>query len=229
MIQQTKGIVLSSVKYAESSIICRIYTEAFGVQSFLINGVRKKNGKNTYYQALTMLDLEVSYKEKAGLQRIKESRIDYQYREAPFHIYKSSVLLFLAEVLTKCLKEESTNPSLFAFLKQSLIYFDQQKFNSDFHLHFMIQLSEHLGFCPENNHSLHPFFDLKEGRFCNLVPAHKNFIQEPILTTFAQLLDGKETHNSKALLSVLLSYYSIHVEGFGEIQSVEILHTVLNS
>ena len=93
----------------------------------------------------------------------------------------------------------------------------------------MIQLSEHLGFCPENNHSLHPFFDLKEGRFFNLVPAHKNFIQEPILTTFAQLLDGKETHNSKALLSVLLSYYSIHVEGFGEIQSVEILHTVLNS
>ena len=229
MIQQTKGIVLSSVKYAERSIICRIYTEALGVQSFLINGVRKKNGKNTYYQALTMLDLEVSYKEKAGLQRIKESRIDYQYLEAPFHIYKSSVLLFLAEVLTKCLKEESANPNLFAFLKQSLIYFDQEKFNNTFHLHFMVELSEHLGFCPESNHSSHPFFDLNEGRFCDLVPGHKNFIQEPILTNFAQLLEGKKTHYSKALLSVLLSYYSLHVEGFGKIQSVEILHTVLNS
>ena len=230
MIQQTKGIVLNSIKYAESSIICRIYTESLGIQSYLINGVRKKKGKSTYYQAMSLLDLEVYHKEKSGLQRIKECYIDYQYQEAPFHIYKSSILLFLAEVLSKCLKEETENPTLFAFLKQSLIRFDQEEFDSKFHITFLINLSKHLGFCPEKNHNHWPFFDLMEGCFCPTIPVHQHFIQEPLITTFAQLLDERTLkQNKKEILGVLLDYYALHIEGFGKIQSYEVLQTVLNT
>ena len=230
MIQQTKGIVLSSIKYAESSIICRIYTESLGLQSYLINGVRKKKGKNTYYQPLNILDLEVYHKEKSGLQRIKECKIDYQYQEAPFHIYKSSVLLFLAEVLGKCLKEESGNTGLFSFLKSSLIYFDQKDFDSSFHLRFLVGLSDFLGFCPEENHNNWSFFDLIEGCFCAVVPTHKHFIQEPLIITFTQLLSGQAiVHNKKDILVVLLDYYALHIEGFGKVQSFEVLQTVLNT
>ena len=230
MIQQTKGIVLSSIKYAESSIICRIYTESLGLQSYLVNGVRKKKGKNTYYQPLNILDLEVYHKEKSGLQRIKECKIDYQYQEAPFHIYKSSVLLFLAEVLGKCLKEETANAELFHFLEQSLIRFDQKDFDSAFHLHFLVGLSDFLGFCPEENHNNWPFFDLTEGCFCAIRPTHQHFIQEPLITTFAQLLSGQAiAHNKKDLLGVLLDYYALHIEGFGKVQSLEVLQTVLNT
>ncbi len=230
MIQQTKGIVLSSIKYAESSIICRIYTESLGLQSYIVNGVRKKKGKNTYYQTLTILDLEVYHKEKSGLQRIKECKIDYQYQEAPFHIYKSSVLFFLAEILGKCLKEESPNTHLFSFIESSLIHFDQKEFDSAFHLHFLVGLSGFLGFCPEENHNDWPFFDLIEGCFCATAPAtHQHFIQAPLITTFAQLLSGQAiTHNKKELLGILLDYYALHVEGCAKIQSHEVLQTVLN-
>ena len=230
MIQQTKGIVLSSIKYAESSIICRIYTESLGLQSYIVNGVRKKKGKNTYYQPLNILDLEVYHKEKSGLHRIKECKIDYQYQEAPFHIYKSSVLLFLAEVLGKCLKEESANADLFSFLEGSLIHFDQKDFNSTFHLHFLVGLSDFLGFCPEENHNNWPFFDLIEGCFCAIAPTHQHFIQEPLTTTFTQLLSGQAiAHNKKDLLGVLLDYYVFHIDGFGKVQSLEVLQTVLNT
>ena len=230
MIQQTKGIVLSSIKYAESSIICRIYTESLGLQSYLVNGVRKKKGKNTYYQPLNILDLEVYHKEKSGLQRIKECKIGYQYQEAPFHIYKSSVLLFLAEVLAKCLKEESPNIGLFSFLESSLIYFDKKDFNSDFHLHFLVGLSDFLGFCPEENYNNWPFFDLTEGCFCAVAPTHQHFIQEPLITTFTKLISGHTiVHNKKDLLGVLLNYYALHIEGFGKVQSFEVLQTVLNT
>ena len=230
MIQQTKGIVLSSIKYAESSIICRIYTQSLGLQSYLVNGVRKKNGKNTYYQPLNILDLEVYHKEKLGLQRIKECKIDYQYQEAPFHIYKSSVLLFLAEVLSKCLKEESANVSLFSFLERSLIHFDQKDFDNAFHLHFLVSLSDFLGFCPEENYNNWPFFDLIEGCFCATVPNHQNFIQEPLITTFTQLLSRQTiAHNKKDILGILLDYYALHIEGFGKVQSLEVLQTVLNT
>ena len=228
MIQQTKGIVLSSIKYAESSIICRIYTETLGLQSYIVNGVRKKKGKNTYYQPLNILDLEVYHKEKSGLHRIKECKIDYQYQEAPFHIYKSSVLLFLAEVLGKCLKEESANVGLFSFLETSLIHFDQKEFDSSFHLHFLVDLSEFLGFCPEENYKNWPFFDLIEGSFCATAPTHQHQVQEPLITAFSQLLSGQAiAHNKKDLLDVLLDYYALHIEGFGKVQSLEVLQTVL--
>ena len=126
---------------------------------------KKKERKNTYYQPLNILDLEVYHKEKSGIQRIKECKIDYQYKEAPFHIYKSSVLLFLAEVLGKCLKEESANAGLFSFLETSLIHFDQKDFDSAFHLYFLVGLSDFLGICPEENYNSWPFFDLTEGFF----------------------------------------------------------------
>lgn len=230
MILQTKGIVLGSIKYAESSIICRIYTESLGLQSYIVNGVRKKKGKNNYYQPLNILDLEVYHKEKTGLQRIKECKIEYQYQEAPFHIYKSSVLLFLAEVLSKCLKEESANASLFSFLVSSLINFDQKDFDNSFHLYFLVSLSDFLGFCPEKNDNNLPFFDLIEGCFCATLPTHQHFIQQPLIIKFAQLLSGQKiAYKEEDLLGVLLDYYALHIEGFGKVKSLEVLQTVLNT
>ena len=137
-------------------------------------------------------------------------------------------MLFLAEVLGKCLKEESANAGLFSFLETSLIHFDQKEFDSSFHLHFLVDLSDFLGFCPEENYKNWPFFDLIEGSF---LPQHQliNIIQEPLITEFAQLLSGQAiAHNKKDLLDVLLDYYALHIEGFGKVQSLEVLQTVLN-
>ena len=230
MIQQTKGIVLNSIKYGESSIICRIYTERLGLQSYLINGVRKKRGKNNYYQPLNILDLEVYNKNKTVINRIKDCKIEYQYKEAPYHIYKSSILLFLAEVISKSLKEEPANKNLFSFIESSLIHFDQEEFDNTFHLQFMLRLSDFLGFCPEINYNNWPFFDLIEGTFCNIRPAHKHFIQGSIINTFVKLLKGQLVkHNKKEILAVLLDYYALHIDGFGKLQSHEVLQTVLNT
>ena len=99
MYLQTKGIVLNSVKYSESSIICKIYTSNFGLQSYLINGVRKKKGGSAYYQPLNILDLTVYHKEKNTLQRIKEAKPFYQYDSLPYAVEKSSIAFFMAEIL----------------------------------------------------------------------------------------------------------------------------------
>ena len=118
----------------------------------------------------------------------------------------------------------------FLFLESSLIHFDQKDFDSSFHLHFLVSLSDFLGFFPEKNHNNWPFFNLAEGCFCALVPSHQHFIQEPLITTFAQLLSGQViTQNKKDLLGVLLNYYALHIEGFGKVQSHEVLQTVLNT
>ena len=46
MITKTRGIVLNYIKYGDTSIICKIYTEQFGLQSYIINGIRKSKSKN---------------------------------------------------------------------------------------------------------------------------------------------------------------------------------------
>ena len=43
MTHKTKGIVLRTVKYGETSVIVTILTELFGLQSYLINGVRSSS------------------------------------------------------------------------------------------------------------------------------------------------------------------------------------------
>ena len=113
---QTKGIVLSKVKYAESSIICKIYTSEFGTQSYIVNGVRKKKGNSGYYQVLNLLDLNVYNKNGKDLHRIKEVKMSRVYANIPFDVYKSSIALFIAEVLSKCLKEEIERESIWVIV-----------------------------------------------------------------------------------------------------------------
>jgi DNA repair protein RecO (recombination protein O) len=232
MIKHTQGIVLSSVKYAESSVVCKIYTQELGLQSYLINGVRKRRGTSSYYQPLSLLDMVVYHKEKGGLQRVKEVTFAHQYKSIPFHVLKSSVTLFLAEVLSKCLREEEQNNELFDFLLSSFIRIDQNEFSSIVHLHFLLDLSAYLGFYPNRSNSNFPFFDLINGCFTQKAPVHKHFIGEPLITTFTALLNQEKEmtiSNKKALVDKLLEYYELHLDGFTNVRSHEILETVLNT
>ncbi len=42
MLYTTQGIVLSHIKYRETSIIAKVFTEALGLQAYMVHGVRTK-------------------------------------------------------------------------------------------------------------------------------------------------------------------------------------------
>ena len=160
MYLETKGIVLNSVKYRETSVICKIYTEKLGLQTYIMKGVRKKRGGSGYFQTLSLLSLVVLYKKNKQINHIKEVKNTFVYKSIPFHVYKSSVAFFLAEIMTKCLKEEEGNRAMFNFISSSLIDFDNNDFDSQFHLRFLVSMSGYLGFFPNlEGHDL-PYFDL---------------------------------------------------------------------
>ena len=160
MYLQTKGIVLSSVKYGETSVITKIYTAKMGLQSFIANGVRKKNGGKAYYQPLNIVELTAYSKKPDGLHRIKEIKIPKTYCSIPYNLLKSSVAMFLSEVLIKCLKVEEKNEDLFNFLECSFVDFDQNDFEDEFHIQFLVGLSYYLGFFPNMEKSNLKYFDL---------------------------------------------------------------------
>ena len=111
MIYNTRGIILHCIKYSETSVIAKAYTELFGIQSYMINGVRAKKSKNKpgLLQPLTMLNMTVYRKAGGGIQRIKSLSSIPQKIASSAGISNSTISLFIAEVLYKTIKEEEPN------------------------------------------------------------------------------------------------------------------------
>ena len=168
-ILETKAIVLSSLKYGDTSLIIRCYTQDFGLKSFIAKGVFSKKKRNTsLYFPLAEIDL--SFQPKSNEQQLvflKSAQTSYYYESLHFHPIKSAIVFFLAEILNLVLKEEADNPELYFYIENSLKEFDQKKDDfADFHLIFLIQLSHFLGFYP-NLEIDGNLFDLENGFFTN--------------------------------------------------------------
>ena len=248
MVYKTRGIVLHHLKYSETSVIAKIYTELFGLQSYLINGVRSKPAhprggkakvKANILQPLSLVDMIVYHKEKNVLQRIREVSSNHPFSSIPYDIPKCSIALFIAEILYKSIREEEANANLFEFLFHSIQILDLTTGNcANFHLLFMLQLTKHLGFYPNGKYSdKFNFFDLREGVFLERQPDHPHFIPPPIgaylnllsETSFEKLnqINIKPDHR-KRLLEHLIEYYELHLSNMNEVKSHRILETVMN-
>lgn len=240
MLQATKGIVFQHLNYAESSVIVKIYTEAYGLQSYMVKGVRSRKSKTrpALFQPLTLLDLVVYHKEGKQLQHIREIRVEYAYHSIPVNLVKRSLLFFLDELLVKSIREETANQPLFNWIINALKWLDLSDSNMvNFHLVFMMQLTRFLGFYPKNNlSSATVYFDLQEGQFVSHPPAHPNYTEDLLsnqllaihTATFEE--SGNLTITNKErrkLVETLVTYYRFHLPNFGELKSLEVLKTIL--
>jgi DNA repair protein RecO (recombination protein O) len=224
MLTKTRGIVISYLRYRETSILVNVYTAEMGICSYIENGVRSAKAKHkmALFQPLTLLDLEVYHKPGKGLHRISEAKCFFPYQAIPFDIAKSSLALFLSEVLNKVLKEEEANPALFEFLSDSMQYLDRASEHfENFHLQFLWQLAAFLGFGAGNAAE---FYQQLKAAGC-IVP---NFTELDALI-HADYGHPIVLHRSerKELLAGMLNYYQLHMENFGEIRSLQILQEVL--
>ena len=182
MIQSTRGIVLHSFKYGETGIICNIYTETHGKVAFLVQGARKHKAKlkANLFQPFFLLDLEIYYKEKRQLQKIKEARNAHPFETILYDNSKRSIAIFLAEVLNKTVQTEEADPQLFEFIYNHIKILDiKEKGLANFHLSFLIQLTKFLGFYPQNNFNAeNKFFDFKHGFFTKIKHLQKHHFDE---------------------------------------------------
>lgn len=226
MLQKTRGIVIGFIPYRETSVIVKVFTEQFGLQSYIENGVRtsKGRGKIALFQPLTLLDMVVYHKEQGGIQRIAEVRCHTPYFTIPFDFAKSSIALFLTEVLSKALKEETGNASLFEFLFQSLHWFDQTEGHFEsFHLIFLIKLSLFLGFAP---HSADEIIEQLQEHNLLIDRSFKGVIDEFIDAEYP-FPPHADRFSRSQVLDALLKFYQLHVADFGEMKSLAVLKEVM--
>lgn len=240
MLHKTRGIVLKTTDYGESSVIVQVFTEKLGLQSYIINGVKKPKAKisRNMLQPLHLLDMVVYYKAAGNVQRIAELKTSPVLLSIPYDVIKSSMAMFLNEVLYKSIRQQTADENLFDFVFNAIEWLDHQTVGlANFHLLFLTQLTRYLGFYPDRNQvNEADYFDLKNGVFIKYKPDTFSYLSPPHTQNFSRLLQCnfeslpalKLTNDERRyLIAKLLEYYALHIEGFGNIRSHEILEEVL--
>lgn len=237
----TKAIVLSSIPYSESSLICKLYTEDFGLKSYILRSTKKKDSKtpHQHFQALNIIEFESYKHSKSKLETIKTSSLILSNQSTNFSIIKTSLTFFIAEVINLSLKEDNPNQELFQYISKQieiLTNFQEEEL-SEFHLNFMIKFAELLGLAPMNNYSaLTPFFDPIAGKYSNKAEP-QNFNSELSLMLHQLIKNSKENKTERicinkiqrnSLLDALIIFYGIHITNHQQIKSHKILSTILS-
>src|SRR6185312_3717469 len=149
MIHATKGIVLRTIKYGETSVIASIFTELFGIQSYIVNGVRTqgKTSKAHFFQSSSILEMEVYHNELKNLQRIKDLKWSYLYKNILSDVIKNAVALYMTELLQKCLKQPEANADLFNFCEHAFMQLDvaDNEITANFPIYFALQIAYFFG------------------------------------------------------------------------------------
>jgi len=224
MLLTTNAIVLSALKYKDSSLIVSCYTKELGIKSYILHHVfkAKKSKLNpAYFQLLTQLEIQTNYKTNQSLHKITEVKLQHSYTSIHTNIYKSSVSMFIAEVLQSILKEEEKNTELYRYLEASLLWYDLHKFNANFHLVFLLKLSQYLGVYPDLD-TLHlNFFNYEKDN-------QKVHILKKILGIHFDDLNTIKINAQmrQDILNEILHYFSVHLGDFKKPKSLKILHDI---
>lgn len=241
MLEKTEGVVLHTIKHSDSGIISHIFTKKHGRLSFVIKGLSSRKGitRRAYFQPLQALSLEFYYRENRDLQIIKEATPLFNYVNLHDDIRKGSMMIFLGEVLYKALRPAGADEYLYQYLIESFDYLDRDdSLTPNFHIGFIIGLTRYLGIAPSNNYSgRQPYFDMQNGLYTTDPPLHgfymdrvyssllNNFLKSNISECSNILLSG---NTRKEFLNDMLGFYSLHLPGFKNIQSLKVYSEIFN-
>ena len=234
MLVKTKAIVLSALRYQEKSLVVKCFTESDGLKSYYVRDAfssKKSSQKTIYFRPLNILEIEATHKNKGTLEYFKEVRLAHPYLSVGTNMTKTSIALFVSEMLHNCIKEEEQNESLYNFLETALLWLDSHDEVVNFHLILLMELTKFLGFYPDSSED-YPYFEMNEGIF---IPYESTGCLSAHETTLLQRLMHLKFDNStrafhvterQALLKILLDYYAFHLDSFRRPKSLDVLREV---
>lgn len=236
MLVSTKAIVLSTIKFKDSSLIVKCYTQE-GIKSYLLKGIlsaKKAKIKPAYFQLFTLLEIVANHNNKGRLNYIKEANVYHPFHSLNTNIYKSTIVLFLSEILTNVLKEEEENELLFQYIEDSLIWLESNNETANFHLLFLLNLTKYLGFYPKKNFENTHFFNLQEGVFTsnkpisNYIVGHNLIILKSIIGINFDAINTLKIRatDRQSFLIFLFDYFALHLPEFRKPNSFAVLKTV---
>jgi DNA repair protein RecO (recombination protein O) len=243
LLHKTKAIVLRTVKFGETSLVATLYTELFGLQNYLIKGVRqtskKGGGKASLFQPSAILNLVVYHNELKQLQIIKEMNWAILYQHVLSDVVKNSVALFMVELIAKSIREPENNPDLFEWLEQQMIFLDTANptTTSNFPIHFAWAYSGRLGFAVEGNFTDDtPVLDIQEGMYMSTSPQHANYIAGELAEKTSQFIHYQSVLDTVSIplnrfqrnemLTAAILFFQYHIQDFGTMKTIDVLKAI---
>ena len=240
MLLSTPALVLHTTEYSETSVIAKVFTRQLGVRSYILKGVRKGGGrtKRNLLQPLSYLDMVVYVNPKTTLNYVKElTPHTPTFTHSDTQAINNAVVFFMTELLYKTLREEEPDQQLFDYIVNALDELKGSHTSTYVHmpLFFLLRMTRYLGLWPRDNYSLlEPLFDLQEGCFKAAGATTIDPGSSRLLHDYLQCLEqGSESPRASLdqrtdLMNRLIEYLQLHLDGFKNFNSHEILHTILN-
>lgn len=239
MVVTTNAIVISALKYSEADLIVKCFTQKSGLKTYILRGIlksRKGKFKPSMFQPLTQLELVAKHKDKGTMEYLQDARILQHYSSLHTNIIKSTLVLFLSEVLRSAIQEEEQNEQLYHYLENTFNWLDLHDNIANFHLLFLLNLTRYLGFFPDEVKENRKYFNLLDGVFqdINTNPyciegTNMELLKKLIDTKFDELEKIQLSRNGRSnFLNMMLSYYQLHIESFKKPKSLGVLNEIFH-
>lgn len=237
---KTSGIVTKTIQYGETSVISSIYTELFGMQQYMVKGVRssgkKKMAKANYFQPGAILDLIVYHNPTKDLQYIADYQWKHLYKNVFFDVVKNAVATYCVETMQLYLNEPEQNTDLYMSLEHLFCLLDQceERTTANLPIHFTLYLLQQLGFQFQGTAVDGEVLNLKDGQFSTVLPEHGYYLQGENAARIYHLglsewmdvkMNGKVRNE---LLKALQVYMQLHISEYKKIKSLDILQTIIS-
>ncbi len=238
MLVKTKAILIHHVRYSDNSLIAHFYTQEFGRISVMVKGIssRRRGTRFNYFQPLNIFNLELYRYENREIHNLKEMSLAFIPEKIPGDIHRTSVALFISEILYNVIREEDANRMLYDFIESSVITLDNITAGiSNFHLWFLVAFTAYAGIGPTHTTMHDCYFDMLTGQFTALQPMHPDILEPrnaAILNRLLQMpaeeidtlqLSGEERTE---LLASILKYYNLQLTGIRQIRSLQVLKEI---
>lgn len=235
---KARGIVLGTIKYGEKGIIVHMLTDTHGRQSYMVQGVRTtaRGSKMALLQPLFPVAFEGLTSSKMSLHRLKDLVPGVVLQTMPFDVRKSTMALFMAEVLYRLVRDNESVEELFDFVWGSVLALDHiEEGISNFHLWFLANLSRPLGFSPDNEYSEGAWLDIRDGHFVPhalipsvaLTPENARILHDMLECDVRYLGEiGLNRGQRVDFLEAMLKYYAYHLDAIHSVESLRILKEV---
>ncbi len=229
-----EGVVLNRTRYGDSGLIVNVFTKSRGLQGFFVNGARSRNSKQkaNQFQPLSPIQFTVNYKQVKGLPRFKEVQYSFPLNEVFVEPLKQTLALFMAEVLDRCLTNQLSDNQLYLWMVRTITKLDQTDNCALFPHLFLLELSDILGFSPDDTEG--HCFDLMEGCFLSKYEVGSHTLTEQESNVLYLFITNKSSNNFSSiernqLLNNLLKYFEFHVDGIQYLKSLEVIRAVYYS
>lgn len=237
MLVSTPAIVLYYTKYSDTSIILHLFSKSLGRQSVFVYGIKgKKTNKLSLFQPLYLIDSIIDFKPNRSVQVLKEQKLSPPLHNISSDVSKSTIALFIAEVLSKSIREESADENIFSFLNTSIKVLNEVEQGVGlFHIAFLVKLSRYLGFGIEEAPNSLLYYDLKKGKSVSEKPHHEFYISTAYFKMLHRILQSGyhelseidiSVKDRNVLLQALVQLYEIHAINFNSFKSYNILKEV---